>query len=658
MSRSGEHERLARQNQTLAQAMASMGIRLESSIKMLSAIAGLTCIPTKDVTFRDAAEEVLEILVREMGNIGNCSLLVYRQDQRLLTLLAARGPVDLLEGPRKDYNKDLSFHPGEGVAGKVYVENEPCFWERGGGEDDLLERKPELGNPEALACLPLSTSRGRLGVLNISFDSKITFDFHRKRDLMILSGVVANVLQSTLLKVEVEELAGSLRDKISECETEIARRKKYEEELSSARNELEARVEARTEELRTANESLRQEILERQRSEDERRRLETQLQLSQKMEAIGTLAGGIAHDFNNILFPIIGYTELAMEDIDSEKITYTNLQEVLKAAERARDLVQQILTFSRQGERKRTPVRIQAVVKETLRLLRSTFPSTIQLRTAIRDDCGPVFADATQVQQVVMNLGTNAYHAMREQGGTLSVALEMFDIHSPLEGQAKGLVEGKYVVLDVSDTGPGIDESHLDRIFDPFFTTKAPGEGTGMGLAVVHGIVKRYGGQVAVETKPGEGTRFRVFFPMVDAEVGREEENGPTTLPHGSERILIVDDEAPVLDTVQQMLESLGYHVTPRSDSLTALETFRERPQEFDLVITDMTMPNMTGASLARNLMDIRPGLPIILCTGFSEIINEDKAKALGVKEYLQKPVAKREMAMKVRRALDLMVGE
>lgn len=381
--------------------------------------------------------------------------------------------------------------------------------------------------------------------------------------------------------------------------------------------------------------------------------LETQLRQVQKMEAIGTLAGGIAHDFNNILAAIMGYTEMALYDVPEGSSGRRNLEQVLKAGYRGKDLVKQIITFSRRRDEERRPMRISPIVKEALKLLRASLPTTIDIRQNIKTQPGMVLADPTQIHQVLMNLISNAAYAMREKGGVLEVSLAGIDINP--DGAAPShpdLKPGPYVKLTVSDTGCGIEHAIMERIFDPFFTTKRPGEGTGMGLAVVHGIVKSYGGAILVDSEPGKGSTFNVFLPKIEGDILPEVDSA-APLPTGNEHILFVDDEEDLVDMVQQMLERLGYSVVAMTNSLKALEGFKAQPDQFDLVITDQAMPHMAGVDLAKELMRIRPEIPIILCTGFSEVISAEEAKALGIREFLMKPFATRVLAETTRRVLD-----
>jgi len=380
--------------------------------------------------------------------------------------------------------------------------------------------------------------------------------------------------------------------------------------------------------------------------------METHLRQVQKMEAIGTLAGGIAHDFNNILGAIMGYTEMALSDVQEGTRTKRNLEQVLKAGYRGKDLVKQIITFSRKSEQERKPMRITPIVKEVLKFLRSSLPTTIEIRQNIKTDSGMILSDPTQIHQVLMNLCSNAEYAMRETGGVLEVSLIDVDINSSYAARHPDLKPGSYVRMTVSDTGHGMDRTVMERIFEPFFTTKRPGEGTGMGLSVVLGIVKNHGGIITVYSDPGEGSTFNVFLPRIDSIVKSEKEVS-TQIPTGSERILFVDDEEDLVDMGQQMLERLGYKVTAKTSGIEVLEIFRAHPDDFDVVITDQTMPNMTGAELAEELMRIRPDIPIILCTGFSEVISEEKAQSKGIRGFLMKPITTQEMAGTIRRVLD-----
>lgn len=384
----------------------------------------------------------------------------------------------------------------------------------------------------------------------------------------------------------------------------------------------------------------------------EQRSLEKQLRQSQRIEAVGTLAGGIAHDFNNILTAVIGYTEFAMSDLPVGSQNQSPLREVLKAAHRAKDLVQKILTFGQQTEQERTPTLINPIVNEALELLRATIPKTIKICLEINEDADPVLADPTQIHQVIMNLGTNACHAMQENGGTLKVTLDNLHVDAELAASSPELHEGAYVRLAISDTGHGMGQATLEHIFEPYFTTKKFGEGSGLGLSVVHGIIMGHGGAITVEATPGQGTMFTVYLPRLFNEVVREVPE-PESLPRGEERILFVDDEEALVSLGQKILASLGYEVTIATSGVDALGLFRSDPQAFDLIFTDQTMPIITGMQLSEQILKVRPDIPIILCTGFSATTSDETAKAVGIKQFVMKPLTKQALALTVRKVLD-----
>ncbi|MFC1523732.1 ATP-binding protein [Thermodesulfobacteriota bacterium] len=397
------------------------------------------------------------------------------------------------------------------------------------------------------------------------------------------------------------------------------------------------------------------DMLKKSRAEAEKESLTNQLNQAQKMESIGTLAGGIAHDFNNILAAVIGFTELAQTAAAGQKQMTEYLAEIFNAGNRAKELVRQILTFSRQTTHELKPLQIHLVAKEAMKLLRSSIPSTIEIRENIDAQAGTVLADPTQIHQVLMNLCANAYQAMRETGGLLVVELNRIDIDADDEKVAGlHLATGSYVRLTVSDDGVGIDRSKLEKIFEPYYTTKQKGEGTGLGLALVHGIVKSHGGYISVYSEPGKGTTFQVYLPRVITDVdGATERIDRHQIPTGDERILIVDDEEIIVKMEEKMLVSLGYQVNCSTKPEQALETFAAHPENFDLIITDMTMPGMTGAELSQRILAVRPDTPVIMCTGFSELINKDKAESIGIREFIMKPVVRKELAAVVRRVLD-----
>ncbi len=389
----------------------------------------------------------------------------------------------------------------------------------------------------------------------------------------------------------------------------------------------------------------------------ETKMLEARLRQAQKMEAIGTLAGGIAHDFNNILASMLGYAEVASLDLADGDKAKEMLKRVIIGGKRAKDLVKQILTFSRQQDQERIPMKISHILVEALRLLKATLPSTIEIRQNVVGYTEIVKADPTRIHQIMMNLCTNAAHAMREDGGVLAVSVANVALDSGFVAEHPGLNVGPYAEITVSDTGHGMAPEVMERIFDPYFTTKEKDVGTGMGLAVVHGIVKSHGGAITAESKPGKGSSFYVYLPVIQEAVEKPETGDNAPLPTGHARILFIDDEPTLVDIGKQALEHLGYDVVAKTSSIEALELFRTKPEQFDLVITDATMPKMTGDRLARELMKIRSDIPIIICTGYSERITEEKTKKMGIKAFAMKPLTIRDLALKVRETLESDMG-
>ncbi|MFK5926832.1 MAG: PAS domain S-box protein [Desulfuromusa sp.] len=385
-----------------------------------------------------------------------------------------------------------------------------------------------------------------------------------------------------------------------------------------------------------------------------RKKLEGQLRQAQKMESLGTLAGGIAHDFNNILSAILGYTQLAQLHIPQESKALDALRQVTIGGQRATELVKQILSFSRKTEYQMAPVEVQTVITEALKLLRPSLPTTIDIRQNIDQNCPAILANSGQIHQIIMNLCTNAYHAMREQKtGVLEISLNKIDLQPEMAIPQLDLQAGEYLQLLISDTGTGMDKATLEKIFEPYFTTKKTGEETGLGLAVAHGIIRDFGGHIAVYSEPGKGTCFKIYLPVPEVLPEAEEENVPAEIPMGTEHLLVVDDEEPISNLLKVMLERYGYQVTNTIESPEALQIFTQSPELFDLVITDYAMPKMNGIDLATELLKIRSGLPILLCTGFNDIGNTEKALQVGIKACINKPMQADQLALMVRKILD-----
>lgn len=384
----------------------------------------------------------------------------------------------------------------------------------------------------------------------------------------------------------------------------------------------------------------------------EQKSLELQLRQTQKMESLGKLTAGIAHDFNNILSSLLGYTQLAMRELKEER-KLDHLNQVLKACDRAKSLIKQILSMSHRSEQEQKPVDTGIIAKEVLSLLKSTLPSNIEFRYRIANKSMMVAADPTQIHQIIMNLCTNAAHAMRERNGLLYINITNIIISNNALFLVPHLRVGPYVRLTVKDTGHGIDPAIMDRIFDPFFTTKEIGEGTGLGLSIVYGIVNSLGGAISVQSKSGKGTTFNIYLPRLNVVTPRKKKKPSQDMPVGTEQILFVDDEVSIVDMGKKMLQSLGYNVVAVNSSLEALKLFLSKPDRFDIVITDMTMPHIAGTELAEKILEVRPEIPIILCTGYGNLINEKKIKAMGIRKFLIKPVSMPDIALSVREILD-----
>jgi DNA-binding response OmpR family regulator len=418
------------------------------------------------------------------------------------------------------------------------------------------------------------------------------------------------------------------------------------------REYLEKEVDQRTVELKKKTEQLQTELAERKKAEKAKAEMEKQLRQAYKMESIGTLASGIAHDFNNILFPIIGYAEmLRLEEFEDQSIQ-NGLNSIYVGALRARELIDQILSFSRQTEQELKLMKVDPIIKETMRFIRSSIPSTVTIKQNIQNGRGLINANPTQIHQIIMNLATNAYHAMEDDGGTLTITLGEMSLNED-EVPVPTMKTGLYTCLTVSDTGVGMDRYLIEKIFDPFFTTKKEGKGTGMGLSIVHGIVNSLNGDIRVDSEPGTGTTFYVYLPTVEAENKQALEEKKQDIQKGSEHILFVDDEQQILGMQKQMLEGMGYKVTPCISSLEAIETFRQNPSLFDLVITDWMLPELSGDKLAVELTSLRPDIPILLITGFDQNISDKMATNANIKGFLAKPILMTELSKKIREVLD-----
>ncbi len=395
-----------------------------------------------------------------------------------------------------------------------------------------------------------------------------------------------------------------------------------------------------------------EDITDREKAVREREALQGQLRQAEKLKTIGTLAGGIAHDFNNILTPIIGYSHMALAEAAEGSQIRSDIERVAKAANRAKELVNQILTFSRRGEFQMLPLQFQMIVEDALKLIEASSPANIDIELKIDSWCPPVMGDQSQLHQVVMNLCTNAFAAMEEKGGRLEVSLETFEVDAKFTKHSEKKLRRKYARLRIRDNGPGMEPKTMERIFEPFFTTKDVGAGTGMGLATVHGIIASHGGEIFVDSKLGEGTTFDIYLPQTTIEVSDEAQEDKTIVG-GSEHILFVDDEEEIGALARQMLERIGYKVTTKSDSREALTLFQKRPKDFDLIITDQSMPKLYGIKLAEEMLKTRPDLPIILISGFADTITLESVQEVGIRDFLMKPLIGHELSKAIRHALD-----
>ncbi|MBU0678331.1 MAG: PAS domain S-box protein [Verrucomicrobia bacterium] len=392
------------------------------------------------------------------------------------------------------------------------------------------------------------------------------------------------------------------------------------------------------------------DVTDRKRAEE----IEARMMQADKLESIGVLAGGIAHDFNNILMSIIGYCDLALQDSKEGNDVRGHLEEIMSAGKRARTLIKQIQTFSRESDSEKKPVDIRSVVQEALHFLRVSIPVMIRIDTDLHEDCGTIAADPTQVHQVVMNICTNAYQAMESTGGVLRIAVEPIEVTPDLAARNPDLHPGPYVRLIIEDNGPGIDPYHLPRIFDPFFTTKDPTKGTGLGLSVVHGIISGHHGAVTVESEPGKGTRFEIYLPRAKTPAADATASTQELQPQkGTERILCVDDEERIAQLSKRLLETLGYTADSFSSSAEALAAFRENPDMYDLVLTDLAMPELTGTELASTILQIRPDIPIVLCTGYNQTVTQEEVVRTGISKLVHKPFTRDQIARDLRELLD-----
>lgn len=494
---------------------------------------------------------------------------------------------------------------------------------------------------------PSGSAEGAIGYILLSSYEKplrVLQSTHQTFFWIQVFGILAGTILVGLLVNRVTRPLRQLRDSAEAVsQGDFSRQVKVESQDECGK--LAAMFNTMTSNLKVSREELEKTV-------DRLKSTQAQLVQSEKLRAMGTLAGGIAHDFNNILGAIIGFTELVFDDVPAQSQTAENLRRVLKASQRAKDLVRQILAFSRRSEPQRVPVRLGSIVEETFKLLRASLPSTIDIQTRIHASGDTVIADPTQLHQVLMNLGTNAGHAMRQHGGLLHVNVDQCLVPTQTNGETPELAPGTYFRLSVTDTGHGMSPEVIERIFEPFFTTKPVGEGTGLGLSVVHGIIKDHGGEITVTSRPGHGTTFKLYLPAAQPRQFDTAFNADGPVPGAHERIMVVDDEEPLANMMQQRLSRLGYDVVAFPSSAEALKQFQSAPSRFDLVITDRVMPQLTGDALARELQRVQPDIPVILCSGSGPGTDLDLAQSSATFAFVSKPVDFTELSKTIRRVL------
>jgi len=740
MSREGLGESLGDKNQTLLKALAEMGGRLEASLRMLSAIANLSSVPVEAESLADAANKIVTILVRDLPEITNCSILLFDPEKNELRLLAAMGQADLVGDSPRGYNKELTFKPGEGVAGKVYLEDSPIFESRAGKGKSRLKMDPSLTTPKALACLPLTSADRRMGVLNASYDGEEPFDLPRRRELILVSGVVANIINAYLLKSEVDLYASSLEQSVKRFQQELKERERTEKELRASEDRYRVTFESipdsltisrlrdqrlvkvnqgfcrlfgftpeevlgksvsalnlfpdskiqeevyqalaqgrlvsdrevtfrkkdgrRLETLFTAKPfryggeecvlAIAKDITDLKRSEEEKDRLKDQLRQSQKMEAVGTLASGVAHDFNNILQAVSGYVQLLSASEAVPPFCAPYLTGIDESVARASELVRRMLTFSRKMEPALRPLDLNQEVDRAVKVLERVLPKMVTIKTRLSSRRLVINGDPQQLEQALLNLGTNARDAM-PQGGTLTIETEPFHLAEDDARTHLELGPGDYARLKVSDTGAGMDEVTLQQIFDPFFTTKEVGKGTGLGLSMVYGIVEGHRGSLSCQSTPGKGTVFSLSFPALDPDLETlvAEPEPIQILPQGGESILLVDDEKVILEIGRELLSTFGFNTLTATSGEEALEVYRRGKGKIDLVILDLNMPGMGGETCLREILEFDPRAKIIIASGYSADTKAEESLAGGARGFVPKPYRLRDLAKAVRSVLD-----
>ena len=678
--------------------------RLEDKIAELSAIKEIGNA-LKDIhNFGQTCQTILDIVIKNTL-AQNFSIMLLDEDRNRLFLVAASDPdhKSFVEKTSNIFNKknlDYSFRHGHGIAGQVLRDKKAILVEDITKSPLFVSEVSTKVSIGSMFSMPLFVRDKTIGILNLSHAQSHIFHPSDIRLFNILADFISLLLFTSLesekllyseqkyralsenstdgiaiiqrglhvfVNKKYEELSGYSAEELGRIHLDSLIDFPYDEESVSAvvygfDKESQHGQLVRAQMTAKDGSVLEVEInvtgiihnawssaLVTMRDLSYRRQLEKKLVQFQKMQAIGTLAGGIAHDFNNILAAIVGYTELAFRATAEGHVNKKYLREVLNSSNRAKELIKQILSFSRQSDQQKKALQMDLIVREAIKLLRATMPATVDIQHEIDRDCF-ILSDPTQIHQIVMNLSVNAFHSMLDKGGTLKINLQKLDLKKVKN--IPGFRPGPYARLTISDTGHGIDPQVIERIFDPFFTTKEPSKGTGMGLSVVHGLVKSLKGYISVKSSPGEGSVFEVYLPRIlKGQIEKIEKS--EECPTGKECILFVDDEETLTAMAGEILTQLGYKTVVETDSVKALEEFRAHPDKFDLVITDQAMPEWSGDAMCKEMLRIRPDLPIIMCTGFNELIDEKAAKAIGIKEFSMKPFFILDLAKTIRKALD-----
>ncbi len=603
------------------------------------------------------ARRLLDRTEEEIRREGRAGVMV--QDERLSVWLHERMRAGAWRGEINLRRRDGSVFPAEASSGvfvsvggiTMTVFSFEDISERKRTENELRQAREDLERRVRERTVEL---RRQAELLDLTYDAIMVRDMVGKVTFWSLGAekVYGWKKKEALGCVSYELLKTRGSSPLADIERQVVEKGHWEGELRQVRRDgAEIVVSSRWAMQRDEGERP-MAFLETNSDVTEQVRLGEQLREAQRMETIATLSSGIAHDFNNILTAVIGFSELGLDRTPDDSPVHRYLSQILKAGTRGSDLVRRILTFARTGEQQKRPLSLSPIIKESLRLLRASLPATIEIRAELSDSSEVITGDAAQIQQIVMNLATNAAYAMKEKGGTLDVVLANLTVPSP--DAPPFLKKGDYVTVTVRDTGTGMPDHIREHIFEPFFTTKERGEGTGLGLAMVHGIVKGHGGEITVSSTPGKGSVFTIYFPAVKTDGATHEREGKREpLPRGRERVLFLDDEPALVEMGAEMLGDLGYRVESFTGAAEAIGAFKTNPDGVDLVITDQTMPRMTGIELAKEIHNIRADIPIILLSGYADVADNLSLKAAGIWVSLNKPLVQADIAKAVRDALD-----